>query len=82
MKVVFKGLPVDFLRGRLESLQDIRGRPKVDPVGQIIFMSPAGEAHIHLYQAERQIRRDQKVNSEIHGSHTKKQVRNWANLSS
>ncbi len=81
MKVVFKGLPVDFLRGRLDSPKDIRGLPKVDPVGQIIFMSPAGEAYIHLYQVERQIRSDQKVNSEIHGSHTKKQVPDSADLS-
>src|SRR5512135_2390303 len=82
MKVVIEGLPVDFLRGRLDSLKDIRGFPKMDPVGQIIFMSPAGEAHIDLYKVERQIRSDQKVNSEIHGSHTKKQVLDYADLSS
>jgi hypothetical protein len=46
----------------------------MDRMGEMIFMSPAREAHIHLYQIERQFRSDEKVNSEIHTSHTKKQV--------
>jgi len=40
----------------------------------MIFMSPAREAHIHLYQVEHQFGSDKKVNSEIHIQHTKKQV--------
>jgi hypothetical protein len=46
----------------------------MDPMGEMIFMSPAREAHIHLRQEERQIGSDKKVNSEIHAPHTKKQV--------
>jgi hypothetical protein len=53
----------------------------MDPMGEMIFMSPAREADIHLNQVERQIRSDKKVNSEIHTSYTKKQVINSADLS-
>jgi hypothetical protein len=74
MKVVLEGLSIDFLRGRFDSLEDIRGFPKKDLMGEMIFMSPARKARIHLRQVECQSRSDKEVNSEIHASHTKKQV--------
>jgi hypothetical protein len=74
MEVVRECLSVDFLRGRFDSLEDIRGFPKIDRMGEMIFMSPAREADIHFRQVEFQLGGDQKVNSEIHTSHTKKQV--------
>jgi hypothetical protein len=74
MKVARERLPIDFLRGRFDSLEDIRGFPKMDLMGEMIFMSPAREAHIHLHQIELQLGSDKKVNSEIHTQHTKKQV--------
>ena len=80
MKVVLECLPIDFLRGRFDSLEDIRGFPKMNSMGEMIFMSTAREADIHLHQVEPQIRSDKKVNSEIHTSHTKKQVINSADL--
>jgi hypothetical protein len=43
-------------------------------MGEMIFMSPAREAHIHLHQIKLQLGSDKKVNSEIHTQHTKKQV--------
>jgi len=74
MKVVFEGLSIDFLRGRFDSLEDIRGVPIMDLMGEMIFMGPAREAHIHLHQMELQFGSDKKVNSEIHTQYTKKQV--------
>src|SRR4030067_3847449 len=74
MKVVRERLPIDFLRGRFDSLEDIRGFSKMHPMGEMIFMSPAREAHIHLHQIKLQLGSDKKVNSEIHTQHTKKQV--------
>ncbi len=74
MDVILECFSIDFLRGRFDPLEDIRGFPKMDPMGEIMFMGPAREAHIHLHQIELQLGSDKKVNSEIHTPHTKKQV--------
>jgi hypothetical protein len=74
MDVILECFSIDFLRGRFDSLENIRGFPIMDSMGEMIFMSPAREAHIHLHQMELQFGSDKKVNSEIHAPHTKKQV--------
>jgi hypothetical protein len=74
MEVIRECLSIDFLRGRFDSLENIRGFPNMDRMGEMVFMSPAREAHIHLHQVEFKLGSDKKVNSEIHPSHTKKQV--------